>query len=85
MACAGERATGYGVALLNTLFGESSQSSILQMIAPIMEVEPNGLVSYQLCSKEGKPVQHPLEDCTYHGGHGDHGGRTKWVSIFLIV
>lgn len=37
MACpvhAGERATGYGVALLSTLFGDSSRSPLLQEIAP---------------------------------------------------
>lgn len=38
----GERATGYGVALLNTLFGESSENSMLRRIAPTMEAEPNG-------------------------------------------
>jgi len=31
----GERATGYGVALLNTLFGDSSSSRMLQSIAPV--------------------------------------------------
>ena len=30
----GERATGYGVALLNTLFGSSSSSSLLQAVSP---------------------------------------------------
>jgi len=30
----GERATGYGVALLNTLFGKFSQSEMLQQLAP---------------------------------------------------
>jgi hypothetical protein len=39
---AGERATGYGVALLNTLFGDSSESTILQRIAPAVENQPNG-------------------------------------------
>ena len=30
----GERATGYGVALLSTLFGDLSESSFLKTLAP---------------------------------------------------
>jgi len=45
----GERATGYGPALMNTLFGQKSSSKMLQSIAPTgalwekecMEVEDN--------------------------------------------
>ena len=33
-AYTGERATGYGVALLNVLFGASSGAAILQSVAP---------------------------------------------------
>ena len=33
-AHSGERATGYGVALLNTLFGASSKAEILQAASP---------------------------------------------------
>jgi len=33
-ACSGERATGYGVALLMTLFGQGSYDKLLQQIAP---------------------------------------------------
>ncbi len=42
LSYAGDRATGYGVALLNTLFGSSSQSAMLRGIAPKLEAEPNG-------------------------------------------
>lgn len=38
----GDRATGYGVALLNTLFGKFSGSKLLQAAAP--ETEINGSV-----------------------------------------
>lgn len=35
----GERATGYGVALLPTLFGEHSESALLQRIAPTLPAQ----------------------------------------------
>lgn len=35
----GERATGYGVALLSTLFGKYSKCPLLQSIAPSVEAE----------------------------------------------
>ena len=38
MSLQGERATGYGVALLTSLFGKSSCNSLLQMIAPEIDV-----------------------------------------------
>ena len=34
----GERATGYGVALLNTIFGQLSHNALLQQIAPPITV-----------------------------------------------
>lgn len=37
----GERATGYGVALLNCLFGDSSTSSMLNSLAPVTESNGN--------------------------------------------
>ena len=33
----GERATGYGVALLVSLFGQYSESALLQSIGPVLE------------------------------------------------
>jgi len=33
----GERATGYGVALLVSLFGQYSKSALLQSIGPVLE------------------------------------------------
>merc|ERR1719225_470499 len=41
-AYTGDRATGYGIALLNCLFGSASQSSLLQSAAPSVQ-EENGL------------------------------------------
>ncbi|KFM63195.1 hypothetical protein X975_23745, partial [Stegodyphus mimosarum] len=41
----GDRATGYGVALLTTLFGHASDNSLLQMLSPHMEAEGNGMES----------------------------------------
>ena len=35
----GERATGYGVALLNTLFGSYSANPILQAVAPQLTID----------------------------------------------
>ena len=37
----GERATGYGVALLNTLFGQYSKSALLREICPANEANGN--------------------------------------------
>ena len=39
----GERATGYGVALLVTLFGKASSSKLLQSIAPDLPAKDSGL------------------------------------------
>ena len=36
----GERATGYGVSLLATLFGEDSTNSLLQYVAPPLVENP---------------------------------------------
>ena len=41
-AYSGERATGYGVALLNVLFGSASDSAMLQSAAPSVSHD-NGL------------------------------------------
>jgi len=43
----GERATGYGVALLNCLFGDSSSSGMLQRLAPASNFNANGQESSQ--------------------------------------
>lgn len=37
----GERATGYGVALLTTLYGQRSHNSLLQAMAPRLEKSPS--------------------------------------------
>ena len=36
----GERATGYGVSLLNVLFGAHSESALLRSTAPSNDVKP---------------------------------------------
>ena len=41
-AYSGERATGYGVSLLNILFGKSSSAEMLQLVSPV--THGNGLV-----------------------------------------
>lgn len=38
----GERATGYGVAVLLTLFGQSSKNPLLQFLGPECEIPANG-------------------------------------------
>ena len=41
-ANSGERATGYGVSLLNTLFGSASKAEMLQTASPV--TQENGMV-----------------------------------------
>jgi len=44
----GERATGYGVALLNCLFGDSSKADMLQRLASSHQINANGNDSSQI-------------------------------------
>ncbi|GFR76493.1 seminal fluid protein [Elysia marginata] len=41
-AYSGERATGYGVALLAALFGDRSQNSLLRLVGPSTQIRNNG-------------------------------------------
>lgn len=58
----GERATGYGVALLNTLFGAASSSSMLQGASPAVEAN-NGSPDLEMhnSSQAGKPKKMRVE------------------------
>merc|ERR1712059_185763 len=58
----GERATGYGVALLNTLFGAASSSSLLQGASPAVEAN-NGSPDLEMhnSSQAGKPKKMRVE------------------------
>merc|ERR1712183_111020 len=51
-AYTGDRATGYGIALLNCLFGSASQSSLLQSAAPSVK-EENGLGDTEAGAEQG--------------------------------
>lgn len=39
MILQGERATGYGIALLTTLFGQYTKQSLLKSIAPELDIK----------------------------------------------